>query len=514
MTLKRPGTWPAPLCARDFAPGTALQAFFRWNEERWARDRRYTIACDLHQLYRRFHADGAGIVVCISHLAIHPVIQWRVRSRIVVSPAGLAAAMDMRSGFPDAPAIGPAHQVVESLLASIGATELEKHAAVFNAFEELARFVDLHALAARRPHRITSASPARRRILVIKLSALGDFVQALGPAAAIRRRHAADEITLLTTRPFAELARQSGLFDKIAIDRRPKLLDVAGWLTLRRVLCAGGFDRVFDLQTSDRSSLYAWLFLPARPQWSGIAWRCSHPHANLGRYPQHTIDKQAEQLLMAGINPTPLPACPRSCRSLPADLGQHDFFLLIPGSSARHPAKRWPARSYGELAQRLLEATAILPVVIGARGEEPLAAEIREICSAAVDLVGHTELTELADLVNAAAFTVGNDTGATHMAAAGTNPVIVLFSGASEPSRCAPRGREIRVLISRRLDELPVDYVFIEVLRAARRPLPASLANAHGLNPWGKDPHPDAPALAVERSVGASAQPMNFRTSV
>src|SRR5207245_844289 len=112
-------------------------------------------------------------------------------------------------------------------------------AAVFKAFEELSGFVDLKALAARRPLRITAKRPMRRQILVIKLSALGDFVQALGPATAIRRHHARDEITLLTTRAFAELAQQSGLFDRIAIDRRPKLFDVTGWLALRRIFRDG-----------------------------------------------------------------------------------------------------------------------------------------------------------------------------------------------------------------------------------------------------------------------------------
>ncbi len=138
-----------------------------------------------------------------------------------------------------------------------------------------------------------SPLPARRKILVIKLSALGDFVQALGPAAAIRRHHAGDEITLLTTDAFAELARQSGLFDRIAIDGRPTLLDAPGWLALRRALRSGHFDRVYDLQTSDRSSFYAWLFLPARPpEWSGIAWHCSHP-ARQSRPPSAAHDRQA-----------------------------------------------------------------------------------------------------------------------------------------------------------------------------------------------------------------------------
>src|SRR5580692_4766154 len=101
-------------------------------------------------------------------------------------------------------------------------------------------------------------------------------------------------------------------------------------------------------------------------------------------YPQHTIDKQAEQLLMAGIYPTPLPACPASSRPLPARLERRAFFLLIPGSSPRHPAKRWPARSYGKLARRLFEATGTLPVIIGARGEEPIAAEICATCAVAI----------------------------------------------------------------------------------------------------------------------------------
>jgi ADP-heptose:LPS heptosyltransferase len=457
------------LQAHDFPAGTPLNAFFAWNETKWRPDRRYTIACDLFSLYRRFGGDEEGIRICVSHIAIQPVIRLRWRSHILISAAGLRARRKMSPGLHDA-AVVAAHRVVTSLLESIGSAEPDIHAAVFNAYEELTRFVDLGALARFRPCRINAAPrPERRKILVIKLSALGDFVQALGPAAAIRRHHADDEITLLTTPAFAALGQQSGFFDKIAIDRRPGPLEIPEWLALRSTLRDGAFDRIYDLQTSDRSSLYAWLFLPGhRPEWSGVAWRCSHPHANLGRHPQHTIDKQAEQLLMAGVYPTPLPACQASSPPLPAGLGQRAFFLLIPGSSSRHSEKRWPARHYGVLAQRLVEATGLLPVIVGASGEEPLAAEIRARCPNAIDLVGRTELTGLIDLADAAAFTVGNDTGATHIAAAGGHPVVVLFSDASDPRRCAPRGNEIRVLTSPRLDRLPVSHVFSEVMQATR----------------------------------------------
>jgi ADP-heptose:LPS heptosyltransferase len=488
LALKgHPGTTPeyfrtllmrrSPLRACDFPPGTPLNAFFAWNEARRRRDRRYTIACDLWSLHRQLDADGIAAAVCVCHLAIRPVIRWRCASYMLLSSAALSKA---RAPSPEAPVVAAAERLVQSLLASIAAIEAEKHAAVFQAFEELSRFVDLQALAARRPRLIVGAPLAvRRKILVIKLSALGDFVQALGPAAAIRRHHAGDEITLLTTSAFAELARQSRLFDRVLIDGRPTLLDAPGWLALRRALRSGRFDRVYDLQTSDRSSFYAWLFLPTRPPaWSGIAWHCSHPHANLGRHPQHTIDKQSEQLLMAGIYPTPLPACRASRQPLPSGLAQGSFFLLIPGSSARHPEKRWPAERYSELARRLFEATRAVPVIVGARGEEPLAAEIRAACPEATDLVGRTSLTSLADLANTALFTIGNDTGATHIAAAGGQPVVVLFSGASDPSRCAPRGREVHVLVSPRLDDLSVDGVFAQAVKAAAHSPPLQFLGA------------------------------------
>ena len=74
------------------------------------------------------------------------------------------------------------------------------------------------------------------RILVIKLGALGDFVQAMGPAAAIRRHHPDSAITLLTTKPYADFAAATGLFDEIWLDPRPKLLQPGAWLKLRRRL--------------------------------------------------------------------------------------------------------------------------------------------------------------------------------------------------------------------------------------------------------------------------------------
>src|SRR5207244_1165113 len=291
----------------------------------------------------------------------------------------------------------------------------------------------------------------------------GDFVQALGPFAAIRRHHAGDRISLLTTRPLAAFARELGYFDEVLVDERPAPLALFGWLALRRRLRAGGFHRVYDLQTSHRSGAYAALFQPGMPEWSGIAWRCSHPHANLDRDRQHTLDKQAEQLLMAGIYPTPLPKLPPLDQVLPEQLVTRDFVILVPGSSPQHPAKRWPAARFALLA-RALDEKGYLPVVVGSAHERPLAAAIGEACPAALDLVGLTDIALLAALAQRAALTVGNDTGVCHLAAAAGCPTVVLFSRESDPARVAPRGSVVRILGAPDLNDLPAATVIAEAM--------------------------------------------------
>ncbi len=460
---------PPRLNARVFPEASPLRAFFRWNEARSAHDRRYTIACDIDRLLRRF-----GREICVAHLAKSSVIRWRYGRHISVSAARVRAARRFGVGSGDAAAATAAERLVDALQAAIGAADPSAHAAVFQAFEELARHVDLAALAGIFPrHRRAAPAPSRAEILVIKLGALGDLVQALGPVPDIRRHHAGGRVTLLTTEPFAALARQSGLFDQVLVDRRPRGLDLEGWLALRRLLWRK-FDRVYDFQTTGRTGLYAWLLRPGRmPEWSGTARRCSHPHANLERDRLHTMDRQAEQLLMAGIYPAAtVPRLPPA-GMLPAALAGRHFAMLIPGSSPAHPAKRWPAAHYGELARRLF-GLGYLPVVVGVHGEEAAGRVIREVCAEALDLIGQTDIATLAALAQAARLTIGNDTGAAHVAAAGGNPVVVLFSRASSPELCAPRGRIVQVLRTPDLADLSVDTVFAAAVAAVRRAQPAA----------------------------------------
>ena len=269
---------------------------------------------------------------------------------------------------------------------------------------------------------------------MIRLGALGDFVQSFGPFAAIRARHQDARITLLTTKPFAGLARHAPWFDEVAIDRKPPFWDVPGLLRLSRQLRP--FDFIYDLQTSARSSRY--FLLAGRPPWSGVARGCSHPHANPERDFMHTRERQQEQLAMAGIAAFPQPDL--AWLTHPSETGpappSRPYGLLIPGAAPHRPAKRWP--HFPALAKEL-DARGLRPVVLGTAAEAPLATAIRQEAPSAVDLTGRTSLADIAVLAAGAAVAIGNDTGPMHMAAAVGCPSVVLFSAASDPALTAPR---------------------------------------------------------------------------
>jgi len=296
------------------------------------------------------------------------------------------------------------------------------------------------------------------RILVIKLGALGDFVQAMGPAAAIRAHHPQARITLLTTPAYAELGRRAPYFDDVWTDERPGWTRPWALACLARRLRAAAFDRVYDLQTSDRSSLYFHLLWPRRPEWSGIAAGASHPHANSDRDRMHTIDRQRDQLAMAGIATVPPPDLSWAASDITRFELPDRFVLLVPGGSRHRPEKRWPAGRYMRLAS-FLSNIGLTPVLIGGPDDVAAGGEIARDCPTARNLIGLTGFGDLVALGRGCAYAVGNDTGPMHVIVAGGAPATVLYSAASDPVLTAPRGARVTILRRDDLGDLPVEAV-------------------------------------------------------
>ena len=308
-----------------------------------------------------------------------------------------------------------------------------------------------------------------KKVLVIKLGALGDFVLALAAMKKIREAHPRAKITLLTTPPFEALAKLSPYFNTVETDGRPG--DFGDLTAMLGRLRKARYDRVYDLQTNSRTNWYFQALRPFAPQWSGIATGCALPQRGKARYAMHTLERQADQLKQAGIWPD-APTEPSSApppdlswilrrtkepRPVAGATAAKPYVLLVPGGSAHRPEKRWPTESYAQLAA-LLKARGLDIVIIGGPQESAMARQIQKAVGQARDLTGRTDFAQLAVLGAKAALAVGNDTGPTHLLAAAGAPTIALFSDASDPDLCGPRGH-VAVIRSPDLKALPVSTV-------------------------------------------------------
>ena len=298
-----------------------------------------------------------------------------------------------------------------------------------------------------------------RSILVIKLGALGDLVQCLDAFYAIRRHHPDRRLILLTTPPFKPFAEAMPWFDAVWLDRRPKAWQLGEWLKLIGRLRAEPLERVYDLQSNQRTGLYFRLLAGKRPDWSGEVAGCSHPRPPFLSMTGHNHDRLLEHVRSAGV-PTDVPA---PLDWLDADVARLDlprrFVLLVPGCSPLRPAKRWPAARYAELANRL-ERRGIAAVAIGTAADRPQVDEIRALAPGVIDLCGRTSLPDVGGLGRAALGAVGNDTGPLFIASLVGSPTLMLMSSRETiPERMAPLGHDVGWLACEDLGGLGVDAV-------------------------------------------------------
>lgn len=284
------------------------------------------------------------------------------------------------------------------------------------------------------------------RILIIKHGALGDMILATGPMKAIRARHPHAHIVLLTTRPFAAMMAKAPFIDEVWVDDKPRAWQFRKIVELIRVFNARRFDWVYDLQTSGRSTRYFKLFVPPKPHCSGLAKDASHRHHTPERTTLHTIDRQQQQLGIAGIAEVSAPDMSWLAEACP--LPDAPFALLVPGGSAHRPEKRWPAEHYGELAKHLI-AKGYQIVLLGAGAEAAILTTIETMIArpeSVVNLCNRTSFGQIAYLARHAACAVGNDTGPMHIiAACDCNSVVIFNTSASNPDLCAPRGEHVHI---------------------------------------------------------------------
>ena len=302
----------------------------------------------------------------------------------------------------------------------------------------------------------------KKNLLIIKHGALGDFLLSFGPFKAIRDYHLNDHIILLTNSIFKEFAEESNYFDEIIVDDRPSIWNTKKMFKLANLLKKKNLYRIYDLQTSQRSSFYYNFFrFKNNIEWSGVAFRCSHPDRNPDRNKIHTIERHKIQLAEIGIKNIKLSnfSWVKSTNNYKIE---EPYVLFSPGGSLHRQKKRWPVKNYVEIAKKFLRKK-ITPVILGTSQDLEMGEFILMNANGCVNLVNKTTIQDLCTLAKDAQLAIGNDTGPMHAFSMSGCNSLVLFSDDSNPKRCAPRSinkkKIVKIIQKKDLRNLEVNEV-------------------------------------------------------
>jgi len=296
-------------------------------------------------------------------------------------------------------------------------------------------------------------------ILVIKLSALGDLVQADGALHDIREHHPDDHLTVMTTPAYRRYMERCPWVDDVFVDPRGSRFNIFQMLKLRRRLQARDFRRVYDLQQVGRTRFYyRWLFPSG--WWLGDVPGCS---VYLKRDEDNVCaaDHFADHLQLAGLDVRYTLKCDVSwmaekVESILAAAGvKPGYVLLIPGASRSHDHKRGPY--FKELAVRLQEGG---NTVVTVPGPDEI-----ELCQRIPGMMlvpanGYYDIFHLAGVAEHASMVIGNDTGPTHIAAHLGVPGVALFGGHVHPRTTGIQHTSLMVIERSRLANVTVDEVW------------------------------------------------------
>ncbi len=300
------------------------------------------------------------------------------------------------------------------------------------------------------------------KVLIVKLSALGDVAQSLPVAMAIRQQVPQAIIDWLVEEPSAGLLRGHPALRRVLVSPRHALSRDwrAGARQARafwRELRAERYDAVLDLQGLMKSAIFTRLSRGERRigfrggKEPAAAWALNQA------LPPYDPDRHALERYLDLLKPLGLarPARPEfGLVPSPAELARAAQLLAPLGGAGPlallHPvaqweSKLWPLDSWVELAQALT-AAGVRCAITGSQADASVTGAIMAQAGAGVlDLAGQSDLRTLAALQSLADLVVATDTGAMHLAAAMGRPTLALF-GPTSPRRTGPYGQGHRVL--------------------------------------------------------------------
>ena len=295
------------------------------------------------------------------------------------------------------------------------------------------------------------------RILIVRLSALGDLIHALPVLFAIKQALPSTAVDWLVEDNYAPVLALVPELDRRIIVRAksPGGVDDAirfggggiGYVRAVSFLRAQRYDAALDLQGLIKSAV--WARASGAQRVIGFDRDHLREAQAASFYSEtvvppgagHVIDKNLAVLSALNVPDTPImprlqpTASPDVVAAIVAAGGPRKFIVLNPGAAWSN--KRWPADRFGAVAAGLYNRTRLRSLITWGPPERALAESVVAASGGAALLAPATSVADLAVLMRDAAVVVSGDTGPLHIAAAMGTPLVGLY-GPTWPERNGP----------------------------------------------------------------------------
>ncbi len=285
-----------------------------------------------------------------------------------------------------------------------------------------------------------------KKILVIKLSALGDVILSLPSLRALREKFPKSSISVLVGRKARGIVRNCPYVNDTIVYEPENGSKIRSLWRTARFLADEDFDLVVDLQNNRTSHLLSYL--------SGARLRVGHDNRKwsffLNRKTKDSppglgaLEHQFQVLKLAGVDHldrrleiwTQKEEDERVRLFLESQWVSPSQTLIgiNPGSSLRWPTKQWPVENFAKLCDELAKRN-IRVVITGSSEDSSLVEELLKLTrNKPINAVGKTSVTELASLVRRCQVFISSDSAPMHIAASAGVPLLAIF-GPTDPRR-------------------------------------------------------------------------------
>lgn len=265
------------------------------------------------------------------------------------------------------------------------------------------------------------------RILVVRLSSLGDVILATPVFEALKQTRPRCHTSVLVKKSFAGVFQGNSHVDEVLVFEDKGFW---GWLAeIRR----RKFDLYVDLHDTPRSRLWGFF--------SGARERRRYDKQALARRflvwfkkTSPVLDKNVPARYLACIGSDGIASRPRlyggngpeTASRWERRLGAGPWIVVAPG--AAHATKQWPAQRFAAAADALADAWRKPVVLVGSVQDGPVIEEVlRHLRAPAQSVAGETSLEDLMFILRRAAVLLTNDSGAMHAGAALGAPTVAFF---------------------------------------------------------------------------------------